>query len=242
MISAEALMNDRNLEGATQVAQWNDQYDLAHDKGNANLWGDPHVPYIEVAARRFAELSAKVVLDLPCGDGRNLPPLTDAAPILLAADTSLNAMAIAAQVAEKAGIRDKTVFVELNAFSTGLLDNSVDGILSWDLLGHLTKPADALREFYRILRPGGCLISNVWTMNDCQVVDPNLTSIGDKEYVDHFNFYCRHYDREDLDAMLDSAGLTPERIEVAAWVDPPHAHYRTYEHKHESFVITIRKH
>jgi ubiquinone/menaquinone biosynthesis C-methylase UbiE len=162
---------------------------MAHHKGNVNLWGDPHVPFAEVAAQRFAANSAAVVLDLPCGDGRNLPPLAAGAPILLAADTSPTAMAIAAQVAEKAGIRDRTVFVQLNAFSTGLLDDSVDGIYAWDLLGHLTKPGDALREFYRVLRPGGSIITNVWTMNDCQVVDPNMTSIGDKEYVDHFNFY-----------------------------------------------------
>ena len=132
---------DERLAGATQVAMWNEQYDLAHHEGNANLWGDPHVPYAEAAARRFAGAHASVVLDLPCGDGRNLPPLAAAAPILLAADTSPNAMAIAAQVASKTDIRDKTVFLTLNAFSTGLLEDSVDGIYSWDLLGHLTEPA-----------------------------------------------------------------------------------------------------
>ncbi|HEX3958717.1 MAG TPA: class I SAM-dependent methyltransferase [Trebonia sp.] len=232
---------DEKLTGATQVAKWNEQYDLAHHEGNANLWGDPHVPYAEAAARRFAGAHASVVLDLPCGDGRNLPPLSAGAPILLAADTSPNAMAIAAQVASKAGIRDKTVFLTLNAFSTGLLEDSVDGIYSWDLLGHLTEPASALREFYRILRPGGSIITNVWTMNDCQVTDPNMTSIGDKEFHDHFGFYCRHYDREDLDAMLGTAGLTAALVETSGWTDPPHAHYRTYEHQHESLVVTIRK-
>jgi ubiquinone/menaquinone biosynthesis C-methylase UbiE len=221
---------------------WNDQYHLAHDKGSANLWGDPHVPYAETAARRFAANSASVVLDLPCGDGRNLPPLSAGAPILLAADTSMNAMRIASQVAEKAGVRDKIVFLTGNAFSTGFLDDSIDGIYSWDLMGHLTKPGDALREFYRILRPGGSIISNVWTMNDCQVVDPNVKLIGRNEFVDHFGFYCKHYEREELDAMLADAGLTPAAVEVASWIDPPHAHYRTYEHQHESYVFTITKH
>jgi hypothetical protein len=41
--------------------------------------------------------------------------------------------------------------------------------------------------------------------------------------------------------MLESTGLTPALVEVVSWIDPPHAHYRTYEHKHESLVITIRK-
>jgi SAM-dependent methyltransferase len=223
------------------VALWNDQYASSQLDGNVNLWGDPHVPYVEVAAKLFAENSASVVLDLPCGDGRNLPPLSTAAPIVLAGDTSPNAMAIASRVAEKGGFRDKTVFIKLDAFSTGLLDNSVDGVLSWDLMGHLTKPGEALREFYRILRPGGSIISNVWTMNDCQVVDPNMTLIGPKTFVDHFDFYCRHYDREDLDAMLADAGLTATHVEVASWTDPAHANYRTYVHQHESLVFRIRK-
>jgi SAM-dependent methyltransferase len=233
-------MNGRPERDAAAVARWNDQYDSSQLEGSANLWGDPHVPYAEVAARRFADNSASVVLDLPCGDGRNLAPLSTA-PILLAGDTSLKAMAIASRVAEKAGIRSKTVFVRLDAFSTGLLDDSVEGIFSWDLLGHLTRPAEALREFYRILRPGGSIVSNVWTMNDCQVVDPNMTCIGPKTYVDHFDFYCRHYDREDLDAVLGSIGLSATLVEVVRWRDPAHANYRTYEHEHESLAFTIRK-
>jgi SAM-dependent methyltransferase len=225
---------------AAAVPLWNEQYDPTLLKGSANLWGDPYVPYADVAARMFADSSASVVLDLPCGDGRNLPPLSTA-PILLAGDTSLNAMAIASRVAEKAGIGRKTVFMTLDAFSTGLLDDSVDGIFCWDLLGHLTRPAEALREFYRIIRPGGSIVANMWTMNDCQVVDPNMTCIGPKEYVDHFDFYCRHYDREDLDALLDGADLTARLIEVVSWREPAHAKYRDYEHDHESLAFTISK-
>jgi ubiquinone/menaquinone biosynthesis C-methylase UbiE len=233
-------MTETPSRDAAAVPLWNDQYDPSLLQGSANLWGDPHVPYADVAARMFAENSASVVLDVPCGDGRNLPPLSTA-PILLAGDTSLNAMTIASRVADKAGIRDKTVFVRLDAFSTGLLDDSVDGIFCWDLLGHLTEPADALREFYRIIRPGGSIVANMWTMNDCQVFDPNMTEIGPKEYVDHFDFYCRHYDREDLDALLDSVAMPAALVEVVAWREPAHAKYREYEHDHESLAFTIRK-
>lgn len=226
---------------AEAVSLWNDAYAPSSLNGEANLWGDPPVPYAAVAARRFAESSAAVVLDLPCGDGRNLPPLSEGAPILLAGDTSLNAMGIAEKVTEKAGIRRKTVFIEMNAFATGLLDESVDGIFCWDLLGHLTDPLDALRELYRITRPGGRIVANMWTMNDCQTSDPDIREIAPKEYIDHADFYCRFYDREDLDALLAEAGLTAESVELAAWREPPHAEYRTYEHGHESLIFTIQK-
>lgn len=226
---------------AAAIPLWNDAYGTTAVQGSGNLWGDPPVPYARTAAELFAANSASTVLDLPCGDGRNLPPLADGAPVLLAGDTSLNAMAIAEQVVMRAGTRAKTVFVRVDAFDTGLLDNSVDGIFCWDLLGHLTNPEDALRELHRILRPGGHLVANMWTMNDCQVTDPNIREIAPKEYIDHFDFYCRFFDREDLDKLLDSVGMKPTNVEVQRWWEPPHAGYRDYEHEHESLIFTIRK-
>jgi ubiquinone/menaquinone biosynthesis C-methylase UbiE len=226
---------------AAAIPLWNDAYDTSQVRGSGNLWGDPPVPHAERAARLFAANAASVVLDLPCGDGRNLPPLAMGAPILLAGDSSPNAMTIAERVTERASVRDKTVFVQVDAFATGLLDDSVDGVFCWDLLGHLTNPEDALRELYRITRPGGHIVANMWTMDDCQTSDPNIREIAPKEYVDHFDFYCRFYDRADLDALLDSVGMTAVSVEVQRWWEPPHAGYRDYEHEHESLVFTIKK-
>ena len=223
------------------VPLWNDAYQVPQTKGESNLWGDPPVPYAATAAELFARNGARVILDVPCGDGRNLPPLTRGAPVVLAGDTSQNAMRIAEQVVEKAGVRDQVVFVEVDAFGTGLLDESVDGIFCWDLLGHLRDAEDALKEFFRILRPGGSLVANQWTMNDCQTSDPNIREIAPKEYIDHFDFYCRFYDRADLDAQLASVGLTAAAVEVQRWWEPPHAGYRDYEHEHESLIFTVTK-
>ncbi len=226
---------------AAAVPLWNNAYDTSQVRGTGNLWGDPPVPYAERAARLFAACSASVVLDLPCGDGRNLPSLAAGAPILLAGDTSPNAMTIAERVMERARMRDRVVFVKLDAFATGLLDNSVDGVFCWDLLGHLTEPADALRELYRITRPGGHIVANMWTMSDCQTSDPDIREIAPREYIDHFDFYCRFYDRADLDALLASVDMTAQTVEVQRWWEPPHAGYRDYEHEHESLIFTIRK-
>jgi SAM-dependent methyltransferase len=226
---------------AAAIPLWNDAYDTSQLGEHANLWGDPPVPYATTAAELFRAHGASVVLDLPCGDGRNLPPLATGAPILLAGDTSWNGMRIAEQVARKSGIRDRVVFLEVDAFATGLLEESVGGILCWDLLGHLTDPAGALRELFRITRPGGHIVANMWTMNDCQVSDPNIKEIADREYIDHFDFYCRFYDRADLDALLESVGMPARTVVVQSWWEPPHAGYRDYEHEHESLIFTIQK-
>lgn len=235
------MSTDVHSRDATAIPLWDGAYGTSAVAGSGNLWGDPPVPYAETAAELFAASGAAVVLDLPCGDGRNLPPLAAGAPVLLAGDTSRNAMTIAEKVAVKSGIRGRTVFLELDAFRTGLLDNSVDGIFCWDLLGHLTEPEPALRELYRIIRPGGHIVANMWTMQDCQVSDPNIREIAPKEYIDHFDFYCRFYDRTDLDALLSSVGMPAHSVEVQSWWEPPHAGYRDYEHQHESLIFTVRK-
>lgn len=223
------------------IPLWDRAYEPARKKGSGNLWGDPPVPYALRATDVFAAHSAAVVLDLPCGDGRNLAALAKGAPIVLAGDTSPNAMAIAERTVTEAGVRDRVVFVRVDTFDTGLLDDSIDGIFCWDLLGHLQEPAAALRELYRITRPGGRIVANMWTMNDCQVTDPNIKEIRPKEYVDHFDYYCRFYDDADLTALLDAVGLRAASVEVARWTEPPHETYRDYEHEHESLIFTVEK-
>jgi predicted O-methyltransferase YrrM len=49
-------------------------------------------------------------------------------------------------------------FVELNAYDTGLPSASFDMVHCRLLLCHLERPADALREMHRLLKPGGVLV------------------------------------------------------------------------------------
>ncbi len=228
-------------QDAAAIPMWDEAYGPAVLKDQLNLWGDPPVPYAAVAAGLFKQNRSKVVIDLPCGDGRNLAALADGASILLGGDTSVTAMTIAERVAAEAGIAGQTIFQRMDAFDTGLLGNSVDGIFCWDLLGHLRNVEDALREFYRVIRPGGIIVANMWTMNDCQTSDPDIREIAPKEYIDHFDFYCRFYDQDDLDALLAATSMSAESVVVSSWTEPAHAEYRTYTHDHESLAFTIRK-
>jgi len=227
---------DPNID-KTAIPLWNDAY----VNGAENLWGDPPVPAAEAAARVFKENGAFTVLDMPCGDGRNLPALAEGGRILLGADTSANALDISEQVVTRAGVSQKTALLQLDAYAMKVPSGSLDGVFCWDLLGHLTEPVRALHELVRVLRPGGRLVANMWTMNDCQVNDPNIREVAPRTYIDHFGFYCEFYGRSDIDTLLDRAGLVAESVVLAQWSEPPHVGYRDYPHDHESWVITLTK-
>jgi tRNA G46 methylase TrmB len=64
---------------AAAVPMWDEAYGPAHLKDQQNLWGDPPVPYAAAAAALFGQAESKVVIDLPCGDGRNLAALAEGA-------------------------------------------------------------------------------------------------------------------------------------------------------------------
>jgi hypothetical protein len=157
-----------------------------------------------------------VVIDLPCGDGRNLAALVDGASILLGADTSTKAKAKAKAIAEgvagQAETAANTIFPRVAAVDTGPLDNSAGRTYRWDLLGHLRNAQDALKALHS---PAGPIVANRRQMTDCKTFNPDIKEIAPKEYIGHFL--------------------------MSSLTEPAHAEYRPYTHDHESLAFTIRK-
>jgi SAM-dependent methyltransferase len=46
-------------------------------------------------------------------------------------------------------------FVQANSYETPFPNNSMDGVVVWDVLEHTNNPAKILQEIYRVLKPGG---------------------------------------------------------------------------------------
>jgi SAM-dependent methyltransferase len=77
---------------------------------------------------------------------------------------------------------------------------SVDVVLAFDVIEHLDDDAAALREFRRVLKPGGVLLLNV----------PAFMSLWSGK--DIANHHRRRYRRTALRGLVERAGFTVERI------------------------------
>src|SRR5690242_16171053 len=84
------------LSNETSKELWNRSYQI---KASSNLWGEAPVPWVPMSIERFKADDARIVLDLPCGDGRNVFHLAAALPFLVGADASQNALSIAKRFA-----------------------------------------------------------------------------------------------------------------------------------------------
>jgi SAM-dependent methyltransferase len=215
---------------------WNDAYVLEVSKV---LWSDAAVPHVMRLAQ-FAEKSgARTALDLPCGDGRNLQPLAAAVPIVVGADSSGNALDIAADLARLYGLKN-CLLLRADIFDTGFVGGQFDFVLCWDLLGHLRNIVPAISELLRITHLGGHVVGSAFALGDStRGVDMN--EVAPSEYLYRDRFYYRFYSREEIEAMLAAMDAELVSLELAVWREPPHEGFREYEHEHQSWVFILKK-
>lgn len=98
------------------------------------------------------------VLDFGCGTGSYLlesAKLVGEAGMVYALDVNPLAVRRAQQIADKGDLPN--VVTILSDCASGLSDGSVDVVLLYDILHHLSDRDDVLREIHRVLKPGGIL-------------------------------------------------------------------------------------
>lgn len=107
--------------------------------------------------------SGETLLDVGCGrGGLGLWVAATAGATLLGVDISPTAVADATQRAIALGMRDRARFV-LGAFDAIPAESAgAAGLMSVDALLFAPDKAAAVREFARVLRPGGRLVATTW--------------------------------------------------------------------------------
>ena len=101
------------------------------------------------------------VLDMACGVGTVtcwIAEQVGASGAVVAADVSPDQLAVARATWASCEGLPAVEYVEANVYDTGLAAESFDMVHTRLLLCHLARPEDAIREFYRLLKPGGVFV------------------------------------------------------------------------------------
>jgi SAM-dependent methyltransferase len=140
----------------------------------------------------LSAVAGKRVLDAACGEGYGSWLLAGAASEVFGVDIDHAAIAHAAR--RYAG-RSNLHFVSGSCDALPLDDASVDRVISFETIEHLSSQAAMLAEFRRVLAPDGALILS----------SPNKPIYsGESGYDNHF--HVRELDRDELATLL-SAGF-----------------------------------
>jgi len=156
--------------------------------------------FLDLMARRWRLHEASSLADIGCGLGhwsRLLYGYLRPPAKLVGVDQEPRWIAEAPQQFQKAfpdAPPNLVSFLQGDALALPLPNNAFDVVTCQTLLMHLSKPADALREMLRILRPGGLLIcvepNNLWNYL-------SFTSLTESDSVEvlvrRFEFWLRHH-------------------------------------------------
>lgn len=221
------------------VKSWESAYfEVQHSE---TLWGGQPIPYLDKIVDIFQSTGSAVVLDFPCGDGKNTFLLAEKFELVVAADSSSSALHMLNKKANNMHIKNM-VPVETNLFASCFVSNFFDSILCWDVLGHMEEPQKAIVELIRILKPNGKIVCSFFSHTEPCVADDNMIKINESDYRYKNDYFYRLYTREMLDAFLQQfASVKVANIEHVIWQEPPHEGFREYVHEHHSWAVTLVK-
>jgi SAM-dependent methyltransferase len=158
---------------------------------------------IDLASRRLAMASMRdlttrpgtIILDIGCSSGFLIRDFTKLLPNV----SVFGGDYLISLVLEAARRNPGTPFVQFDLRKCPLANQCVDGVTALNVLEHIDDDLTALKEIYRILKPGGIAHVEV-------PAGPSLFDMYD-EVLLHF----RRYRLSDLAALAIHAGFTIER-------------------------------
>lgn len=157
---------------------------------------------------RLGDLTNKRLLDMGCGGGRHAFEAWRRGAIVVALDYDLSELkqvcATAGVMAAAGEVAESNVGGAVNgdALNLPFADDTFDFIICSEVLEHIWADEAAIREFTRILRPGGRMVVTVptrwpervsWALSDA--------------YHDQPGGHIRIYRQHELEQKLEKAGL-----------------------------------
>lgn len=182
-------------------------------------------PYAEDIADRLSVASNSSVLELACGTGIVTRVLRDRLPAtarLVATDLN---EAMMQNAAAKFTRNDAIEWKQADATSLPFEDGSFDAVVcQFGIMFFPDKPLSA-REAYRVLKPGGIFLFNVWDSLEQnplgQIAHDTVTSFFEKDPPTFYQVPFGYHDQAELRRLLEGAGLRDVRIDVVDKMSVP---------------------
>ncbi len=190
------------IEGFDDTIKWYDDNAEQYAKGTEEIRPDKQVVMDAFLGKLPNHPS---VLEAGCGAGRHAKALSDKGAKVVGLDLSAGLIKVAQE--RYPGIE----FVEGNLLELPLEDVSVDGVWSNASLVHFEKIEEVqkvLKEFHRVLKPGGSLYVYVK-----QQQGEEKTAIVNDTLSNHERFF-RYYEASELAGLLKEAGFTVGEYQV----------------------------
>ena len=172
--------------------------------------GDPlneYKPYIELIEKRMNKngldkvfFRNKQCLDVGCGTGRFSIVMRQLGGVVDGIDPGQSSIKHAQKLVKRLGISNITYTVG-NAYDIPFDDNNFDFVVCNGVLHHLDHPDEALKEIYRVLKPGGLfwlyiegsggLYHDLWDGIHASFVDTSLSEVF--ELLEHLRISNIHF-------------------------------------------------
>lgn len=193
----------------SQIADWKTQ--VWQNQGIAqryqvNIYLDSFVTTLK-NVREIAlstQLSRGQVLDAGAGTGRFTIPLFDAGFDVTGLDVSAEMLGVARQAAGDRPIP----LVQGSVFDLPYGPGSFDTVVSITVVPHFPQWADILREYARVLRPGGRMIFNMCSLPNVMFANRDGLRHGAMAHPGDPNYYQAEISPEEVIATLAELGAT----------------------------------
>jgi SAM-dependent methyltransferase len=174
----------------SHAGNWSEGLEQLHEESSRTHFIDVQTRRA-ILARVPGLAAAPIVLDVGCSSGHLLNDLRGAGPdaTLIGVDLGEGGLRRAHQRVPDAWL------LQADVCAMPLVDESVDCVVSANLLEHVPNDELALSELFRILRPGGCAV----------IVVP--VGPGNYDYYDRFLLHERRYARGELARKAGGVGL-----------------------------------